>query len=103
MKLALKGDSGTVIGADYRGVHAVSAYRPLPHLNMGLVAKIDLEEILHEQVVLEIPYQPLSSPELANEPASVLTSRPDAQEIEDSSPFSILKNLQNKTPTPEKP
>ncbi len=45
MKLALKGHSGTLIGLDYRGKKVMAAYEPLAILNLGLVAKIDLDEI----------------------------------------------------------
>ncbi len=42
---ALAGKTGSYIGKDYRDVITLSAYRPVPELNMGLVAKIDLTEI----------------------------------------------------------
>jgi nitrogen fixation negative regulator NifL len=45
MKLALKGQSGTIIGLDYRGKEVMAAYEPIAILNLGLVAKIDLSEI----------------------------------------------------------
>ncbi len=45
MKLALKGQSGTIIGLDYRGKEVMAAYEPVAILNLGLVAKIDLSEI----------------------------------------------------------
>ncbi|MCW9033217.1 MAG: PAS domain-containing protein [Alphaproteobacteria bacterium] len=45
MDLALQGQSGTTIGPDYDGVVVLAAHQPLNILNIGLVAKIDLEEI----------------------------------------------------------
>jgi len=44
MKLALEGDSGTIITRDYRNTSVVSAYQFIPQLNWGLVAKIDEAE-----------------------------------------------------------
>ncbi|MGR0482924.1 MAG: PAS domain S-box protein [Candidatus Electronema sp. V4] len=45
MRLALAGQSGTVIGADWRGKTVLAAYQHLPELHLGLVAKIDLAEV----------------------------------------------------------
>ncbi len=45
MRLALKNQSGTIIGLDYRGQFVLAAYEPVKLLNLGLVVKIDLAEI----------------------------------------------------------
>ena len=44
MRLALEGDSGTVIGPDYRGISVISAYQHIPSMGWGLVAKMDKAE-----------------------------------------------------------
>lgn len=45
MRRALNNESGTIIGLDYVSREVLAAYQPIPHLNIGFVAKIDMQEV----------------------------------------------------------
>jgi PAS domain S-box-containing protein len=45
IRQALSGKTGTMIGLDYRSRTVLAAFQPVPKMNLGLVAKIDLAEV----------------------------------------------------------
>jgi len=52
MKYALSQKSGTMIIPDYRGRMALTAYGPVKNLEVGIVAKIDVDEISKPFIIL---------------------------------------------------
>ena len=45
MRRALSNLSGTMIGLDYDGTNVLAAYEPVDVLNLGIVAKVDFNEV----------------------------------------------------------
>ncbi|WP_415903476.1 diguanylate cyclase domain-containing protein [Neptuniibacter sp. QD29_5] len=45
MRRALNNESGAIIGPDYLNREVIAAYQLVPHLGIGLVAKIDMTEV----------------------------------------------------------
>jgi len=51
-QMAARGESGSGTATDYRGKEVLAAWRYLPSLNWGLVAKIDMQEVLAPVIAL---------------------------------------------------
>ncbi|MBI1387071.1 MAG: PAS domain S-box protein [bacterium] len=54
MRRALSGQSGSMIGLDYRGAKVLAAYQPLDRYGLGLVVKIDLAEVRRPYLIAGI-------------------------------------------------
>lgn len=56
MQMALNGESGTIIGLDYRGEKVLAAFTSVPNLSskVGMVAKINLNEIQRPFLIVNI-------------------------------------------------
>ncbi len=52
MQKAVQGKEGVGISIDYRGIEAISAWRPVPSLGWGMVAEIDTKEAFEEVIKL---------------------------------------------------
>ncbi|MDH5747692.1 MAG: PAS domain S-box protein [Rhodospirillales bacterium] len=51
MQKALAGESGEIIALDYKGNQVLAAYEHVKILNIGLVAKVDTDEVYHPFIV----------------------------------------------------
>ncbi len=45
VRLALSGDTGTLITPDHRDIAVMAVYAPVPELNLGVVVKMDMSEL----------------------------------------------------------
>lgn len=91
MRRALSGQNGADILLDYRGVRVLAAYKPIPNLGWGLVAKIDIDEI-RSPYIKAARYAVIFTLILALLGSIVFWFfvHPLVQEIEDSRQFSRL-------------
>lgn len=98
MRRALRGKTGVDILLDYRGATVLAAYKPIPTLSWGLVAKIDLDEIRAPYIKAAV-YSLLFTLFLAIISSILfwLFVNPLVREIEDSRQFNRL--LISKSPT----
>ena len=55
MAYALKGESGMIVGKDYRGKIVLAAYKPISDLGFGMVQKVDVDE-LFAPAMMQIGY-----------------------------------------------
>ncbi|MEE8353327.1 MAG: histidine kinase dimerization/phospho-acceptor domain-containing protein, partial [Dehalococcoidales bacterium] len=51
MRLALQGESGSIVGLDHSGELVLAGYEPVAELDLGIVVKIDLTEVNRPFVV----------------------------------------------------